>query len=62
MFGTTVWDPVMFPEPDVLKPERHPDADGQFVKNENITPFGVGKLNFTMENLLKIPEHYSVDI
>ena len=35
----------MFPEPDVLKPERHLDADGQFVKNENITPFGVGKLN-----------------
>ncbi len=39
----TVWDPVLFPEPHVLRPERHLDADGNFVKNDNITPFGVGE-------------------
>ena len=35
----------MFPDPHILKPERHLGKDGQFVKNENLMPFGVGKFN-----------------
>ena len=62
MVGNTIWDPVLFPEPEVLRPERHLNADGQFVKNENITPFGVGKLNFTTKNPHKISGHCLDDI
>ena len=39
----TIWNDKLFPEPHVFKPERHLDCNGQFVKNENLTPFGVGK-------------------
>ena len=45
-FIPSLWDPVNFPEPDAFRPERHLDANGQFEKNEHITPFGVGKLHF----------------
>ena len=46
IFGLTlpiIWNEELFPEPHVFKPERHLDCNGEFVKNEYLTPFGVGK-------------------
>ena len=37
------FDPELFPEPDKFKPQRFLDADGKFVTDEHVIPFGVGK-------------------
>ncbi len=38
-----VRDPVTFPEPEVLKPERFLDENGQFVSHDNLIQFSLGK-------------------
>ena len=43
VFINVFWNPVLFPEPDVVKPERHLDTEGKLIRNEVLTPFGVGE-------------------
>ena len=38
-----LWNEKLFPDPHTLKPQRHLDENGQFVKNDNLIPFGVGQ-------------------
>ena len=42
----TLLNPALFPEPHVFKPERHLDSRGQFVRNDCLITFGIGKLAF----------------
>ena len=37
------WDEKLFPDSQLLKPERHLGENGQFVKNDNLIPFGIGR-------------------
>ena len=43
LFVNAIWDPVLFPEPDIVKPERHLDTEGNLIRNEVLTTFGVGE-------------------
>ncbi len=36
-------DPKIWPEPDVLRPERFLDAEGKCIKHEQWIPFGMGR-------------------
>lgn len=47
-------DPVQFPEPNEFRPERHLDQNGQFVKNENLMPFSVGRRICLGESLARM--------
>ena len=53
LFIPAAWDEKLFPEPHVLKPERHLDSDGKFVRNDNLAPFGVGKFHIPIEILIE---------
>ena len=46
-------DPKLFPEPDVFRPERFIDKDGNIIKNDHFVPFGVGKRICMGESLAK---------
>ena len=37
-------DPNHFSDPMEFNPARFLDADGKFVKNERMVPFGIGKI------------------
>eukprot|EP00088_Acartia_fossae_P010933 TRINITY_DN15486_c0_g1_i3.p1 TRINITY_DN15486_c0_g1~~TRINITY_DN15486_c0_g1_i3.p1 ORF type:complete len:479 (+),score=77.85 TRINITY_DN15486_c0_g1_i3:163-1437(+) len=49
--GFIMRDPAHFTEPEKFNPGRFLDAEGRFVKNERIVPFGIGK-RFCMGELL----------
>ena len=36
-------DPAHFKDPHTFNPDRFLDPEGQFVRNERIIPFGIGK-------------------
>jgi len=44
-------DPRNFPEPELFNPERFLGADGKYLKNERLIPFGIGK-RYCMGELL----------
>ncbi|XP_066271771.1 cytochrome P450 2J4-like [Branchiostoma lanceolatum] len=60
--GTMVWpvlwsvlyDPVHYPEPDVFKPHRFLNENGQFVKDPTFIPFSTGRRICLGENLAKM--------
>jgi len=44
--GAVHLDPSLFPQPEVFRPERFLDSDGNYKGSELIKPFGVGKSEF----------------
>uniref|UniRef100_H2Z8V6 Uncharacterized protein n=1 Tax=Ciona savignyi TaxID=51511 RepID=H2Z8V6_CIOSA len=60
--GTTIapnlWavhnDPVVWDEPNKFKPERHLDADGNFVQLKHVIPFSVGPRHCLGEQLARM--------
>ncbi len=40
-------DPTVWEEPETIKPERFLDADGKYIRQDGLIPFGLGKTGFT---------------
>ena len=45
LFVSAAWNPSLFPDPYSLKPERHLNEDGKFVRNDCLSPFGTGRFH-----------------
>ena len=45
-------DPVAWKDPEIFNPDRHLNEDGKFIKNEALTPFGLGKLENPLYRIL----------
>ena len=41
---SVLYDPEVFPDPKVLKPERFLDDEGQATRHEHWVPFSMGKM------------------
>lgn len=35
-------DPLVWKDPELFKPERHLDSNNKIIKNDALTPFGMG--------------------
>lgn len=53
-YGAVHMDPMHFPQPEVFRPERFLDMEGNYCASELLKPFGMGKRSCLGESLAKM--------